>query len=176
MAYTLKKMTVVALLLASPAIAEISAANLKEAVSQATAACLSGTQPAFPQKSKIRELLKQAKEKDIVGELDDMLASDEVSECLNLGMPNTEFVWRSDAEQFLSDRSYQGWLRQQTEAALEAAREEQKRREAAKQIELANRVVYACRKLENRDPVAAYTNEICIDVFREGDLPNWDNN
>ncbi len=41
------------------------------------------------------------------------------------------------------------------------------------QAELTRRIYSACIELEERDPVATYTNAICVELFRIGGMPKW---
>ncbi len=117
-------------------------------------------------KSIIWNTVKSAKAFRYKDQLDDLFATVGL-ECVNRGS-KIERVWVGDAFKYAkiteANRHKAKKLFDQLEAEERAAR-------VHEQVELTRRVHAACVLLESSDPVAAYTNQLCVNSFSSNGLP-----
>ena len=96
------------------------------------------------------------------------------TDCMNSSNPDTPEArymrYRFEYGQFLTGNKYSERLGADIETEQQEAEANRKSQHAK---ELARRTTEACFELERTDPVAAYTNPICHEVFKVV-LPNWE--
>ena len=113
---------------------------------------------------KIFELVREAKNAEILELLADQFSDDRTLRCINEGQSKSVVFSLQNRGYIYLDR-----------ALLEQQEQEKREAEAARKLhllELARRTRDACFELEKRDPTAAYTNAICQEIFQIS-MPNW---
>lgn len=108
-------------------------------------------------------------------ELLQLLSGDDAKTCLSYArQANLEFS--AELGRFVSSRVRQDAEQKKREAELAEEREKQfQEAEAAQrllELNINTKVYEACSQLANKDEIAAFTNELCVNSFKANGLPN----